>query len=358
MKKGLYVLGLFILVLGLSGCMKFNANMDIKKDKSMDFSMIYALDTQYFGNEEILTDEDKKGMEELGFKIEEYKEGTMQGFKLIKSVKNIDEISGEKDAEYSLSAITEEDKDAKMFKVEKGFFKNKYTANLKFDSSDSSLTESDDTSIYNDTAEDDTLTTDDSTTDDSVSNMPNMDEAMMQNMMTSMDLSVNVTLPYPALSNNATKTENDGKTLTWNLSSSQEESMDFEFELYNMTNIYITVIAGAIVLLLIIILIVKSLKKNKNKTTTPTTNETPVDNNIIQNTTTVPNTQTTTPAPEINTQPVENTINTAAAPEINTQPTNQPFQVPNPIPTPDQTPQTSSVTQPVTEQNNQINNQN
>ena len=155
MKKSLYVLGLFILVLGLSGCMKFNANMDIKKDKSMDFSMIYALDTQYFGNEEILTDEDKKGMEELGFKIEEYKEGTMQGFKLIKSVKNIDEISGEKDAEYSLSAITEEDKDAKMFKVEKGFFKNKYTANLKFDSSDSSLTGSDDTSIYNDTAEDD-----------------------------------------------------------------------------------------------------------------------------------------------------------------------------------------------------------
>ena len=54
-----------------------------------------------------------------------------------------------------------------------------------------------------------------------------------------MDLSVKVTLPYSALSHNATKTNNDDKELIWTLSQEGVQYMEFEFELYNMMNIYI-----------------------------------------------------------------------------------------------------------------------
>ena len=43
---------LFSLLFIMTGCVKFNANMDIKKDKSMKFEIIYALDASYFGEQE------------------------------------------------------------------------------------------------------------------------------------------------------------------------------------------------------------------------------------------------------------------------------------------------------------------
>ena len=58
MKKIKYLVLLFTVTFLLTGCIKFNANMDIKKDKSMDFSIIYALDTSVFGEEKALKDSD------------------------------------------------------------------------------------------------------------------------------------------------------------------------------------------------------------------------------------------------------------------------------------------------------------
>ena len=55
MKKSLYILTIFIVAICLSGCVKYNANMEIKKDKSMDFSIVYDMDTKYFGDQEVLT---------------------------------------------------------------------------------------------------------------------------------------------------------------------------------------------------------------------------------------------------------------------------------------------------------------
>lgn len=268
MKKSLYILTIFIVAICLSGCVKYNANMEIKKDKSMDFSIIYAMDTQYFGDQEVLTEENRKELEEEGFKVTDYQEDTMKGFTLTKSIKNIDELSTTENTNYSLSNI-EEDKDKEMFKVEKGFFKNKYIANFKFDTEDSAITEEG--------------TSDGTTTDgysdgtieenpDSYSDFPmdgtegyndsSMDD--FSNMATSnLDLSLNVTLPYQAISNNATKTENDNKTLSWDLTSSEIETINFEFELYNMTNIYLTI--GGIALLIIIIIVVTVTKHKKRK---------------------------------------------------------------------------------------------
>ena len=322
MKKSLYILGILVLTLGLSGCVKYNANIDIKKDKSMDFSIIYAMDTQYFGDQEILTSEDKDNLTKEGFEVSDYEEGTMKGFTISRSVKNIDDLSTEKDENYSLSGIMEEDSDEKMFKVEKGFFKNKYTANFKFDSSDSGLSTGDDTTtddsdIYNDTTTDDatiyndtttiddtttyddTTTTDDTTTYDDSTTIDDSTMGDFSNMTTNMDLSLNVTLPYSALSNNATSTKDDNKTLSWNLQTSGEEAINFEFELYNLTNIYLTIGAGLIIILIIIIIVISKAKRKKKATETTsqtTTNEIPQTNTAVAS---EPTTMNASPAPEI-----------------------------------------------------------
>lgn len=251
MKKNIKLTALLtLLVISLTGCVKFNSTMEIKKDKSMDYKIIYAFDKSLFGDQEILTSNDKKELENKGFTVSNYVDGNMKGFKVSKNIKNIDDVSSTNDATYDLSGLLDSNKsESKVFKVKKGFLKNTYTASFKFDSSDSDLNNStsNDTTIDNDFTTDDNNTTTDSDFD-------------FSNINTNMDLSFNVKLPYKAISSNATTKKNDDKELSWNLSSTGEDKIEFSFALYNMTNIYI---CGGVIVLLIIIVIVSILNKGK-----------------------------------------------------------------------------------------------
>lgn len=251
MKKNIkFTILLILLVISLTGCVKFNSTMEIKKDKSMDYKIIYAFDKSLFGDQEILTNDDKKELENKGFTVSNYVDGNMKGFKVSKNIKNIDDVSSTNDATYDLSGLLDSNKsESKVFKVKKGFLKNTYTASFKFDSSDSDLNNStsNDTTIDNDFTTDDNDTTTDSDFD-------------FSNINTNMDLSFNVKLPYKAISSNATTKKNDDKELSWNLSSTGEDKIEFSFALYNMTNIYI---CGGVIVLLIIIVIVSILNKGK-----------------------------------------------------------------------------------------------
>lgn len=254
MKKNIKLTALLtLLVISLTGCVKFNSTMEIKKDKSMDYKIIYAFDKSLFGDQEILTNDAKKELENKGFTVSNYVDGNMKGFKVSKNIKNIDDVSYTNDATYDLSGLLDSNKsESKVFKVKKGFLKNTYTASFKFDSSASDLNNStsNDTTIDNDFTTDDNNTTADSDFD-------------FSNINTNMDLSFNVKLPYKAISSNATTKKNDDKELSWNLSSTGEDKIEFSFALYNMTNIYI---CGGVIVLLIIIVIVSILNKSrKNK---------------------------------------------------------------------------------------------
>lgn len=282
MKKNIkFTILLILLVISLTGCVKFNSTMEIKKDKSMDYKIIYAFDKSLFGDQEILTSDDKKELENKGFTVSNYVDGNMKGFKVSKNIKNIDDVSSTNDATYDLSGLLDSNKsESKVFKVKKGFLKNTYTASFKFDSADSDLNNS----TSNDTTIDNDFTTDDNnTTTDSDFNFSNIN--------TNMDLSFNVKLPYKAISSNATTKKNDDKELSWNLSSTGEDKIEFSFALYNMTNIYI---CGGVIVLLIIIVIVSILNKGtKNKvsnkdatndkqtTTFNSSVETPIMNNNV-----------------------------------------------------------------------------
>lgn len=280
-------------VIVMTGCVKFNASMDIKKDKSMDFTIIYAFDTTYFGDEELLDDSDKEELEDNGFSVSDYVDGSMKGFTISKNIKNIDDVSSIEDTEYSLSGIIDsQDENKYLFKVKKGLFKNTYVANLNFDSSDSSLNDSSDVEDYDYSIEDDDTLNDESEYDiegyDTFADETAYDiedQYDFSGMMDSMDLSFNVTLSYASISNNATTVSDDGKTLKWELTTNDISSMEFEFELYNMTNIYIC-IGLTILIIIIIVMIARSNGKksvNTRYTDSGDLNRQPAQDDIAQN---------------------------------------------------------------------------
>lgn len=257
------------MAITLTGCVKFNANMDIKRDKSMNFSIIYAFDTSLLGDKDILSSDDIKKLEDQGFSVSKYEKDGMKGFKLVRGVSNIDYVSSTSATDYSLSGlISKSNKNKNIFKVKKGLIKNVYTAKFDFNTADSDLNDdaSDslgDTTTSDDDSTDDTYDTDDDSTslDDFTSGLTNS----FSGLASKMDLSFNVTLPYSAKSNNATSTNNDNKELRWDLSSQGDDKIEFEFELYNFLNIFIG--AGIIIggFIFIIIMGYKKAKKNGKK---------------------------------------------------------------------------------------------
>lgn len=269
MKKIKYLLLLCLFTIILTGCVKFNANMDIKKDKSMDFSIIYAFDKTVFGESNTLKEEDFAEVKKQGFTVTKYSEGNYEGFTLTKKIANIDEVSTESDTVYDLSGMMSENASNNyIFKVLKADDKNTYTAKIKFNANDSGLNSSDEeTPDEVVTTGEDTNTIgalDDATNEITSDNDSSLDyTSLMQNM----DLSFNVTLPNSAITSNATKKENDDKKLSWALTTSGEEYIEFSFALSNKINDNMILYIGiGVVALALIIVVAIVLLKGKKKT--------------------------------------------------------------------------------------------
>ncbi len=295
LSKLLKVMVVSVILLLSSGCVKFNATMEINKDKSMNFSIIYAVEESLLDGEELFSDEDIKELEDSGCTVSDYSESTKKGIKIVYKEDNIDDVSSESDdVEYNLSSITSmKDSNNKLFKVKKGFFKNTYVAKFDFDTSDamddSSFDDEDDYSSRDDFGfDDDDFEFDeddfefddeddyyeyygddydfdyDYTTDDGDDDFLTDDDfSDMAEYMSGMDLKFEVKLPYKAISSNATSKNNDGKDLTWNLMEFEDEgALEFEFELYNTTNIIIVIVIGIVVIVALVLFLLKGKKKN------------------------------------------------------------------------------------------------
>lgn len=256
-KKILSLSAIIMLLFTLTGCVKFNANMSINKDKSMKYSVIYAFDTTIFGEQSIISSEDKNELIKKGYTIEEYSEGNMKGYTISKNFKNIDKVSSTGEVLYDISGILDDDSDNDIFYVKKGFLKNRYKAYFKFDSSESDL---------NDDANNITDDEDDSMDDDStVSLEDELNIDGLNNINTNMDLKFVVNLPYSAISNNATDVSNDKKTLTWNLMSDKEQFIEFEFELKNSISKYIFIALGILLSAFILCVVINIINNRKRK---------------------------------------------------------------------------------------------
>lgn len=269
MKKTKLLLTVFALIFILSGCVKYNGSMDIKKDKSMQFDTIYAVNESLLEGETFPSEEQRKKIKERGYTITDYSQDKMKGVTLSKSIKNIDDVSSEKNVVFNLSSMFEEEEQSNIiFKVEKGFLKNTYTAEFILDS-DSGLG--------------DETTTEESTGDESLDD-ENFSNYL--NMMSDLEMTFVVKLPYAAISSNATTKSSDNKTLTWNLlddsenenknenedeividdeittdgESEEDKTVQFKFEIYNLTNIYI---CAGVIAFLIVVAVISSISKNK-----------------------------------------------------------------------------------------------
>ena len=267
-KKILSIFSLAIMTLFATGCMKIHTNMDIKKDKSMDFSIVYGIDTSYVQNENILTDEEKKEFEQHGFSFSEYSEDTVKGFIIRKQFKNIDEISVNADAEYNLAELLNgKNSETYMFQIKKGFFKNTYTAKFNLNMADLNVPETN--NRYNDffnnsDTSDVNMSLDEDEIDDTLDNNDNNTQDIENTIISNLDIKFNVTLPYPAKSNNASLASDNDKEISRNLANTSLDTIEFEFELYNIRNVYIF-IGFVIVLLIVIINIIIIFIKKKHK---------------------------------------------------------------------------------------------
>lgn len=312
MKNLKKVIGVLLILTTMTGCVKYKNTMTINNDKSMIFEGSYLISDKLLETSDSTTffsEENKKALEERGVKVSEKKENNYTGIAVSKKYDNIDKISNKNGKEVTISDYFKEDfDDSILFKVEKGFLKNKYTANFKYDSNvgtgdggdtstSQALTENDKKLAVTDdlttttpsTGEeattpstgDDTTTPDDGTTTPTTPTTPDTTEpgdsgfdSDIMGLAGEMEFNYVVNLPEKALTNNATNVSNDGKTLTWSLMQSQISNIEFSFELKNMTNYYILYGGIAVALIIVIIIIISLIKKGKKgKEVVPAQNE-------------------------------------------------------------------------------------
>lgn len=313
MKSLKKVIGVLLILTTMTGCVKYKNTMTINSDKSMVFEGSYLISDKLLeqsDSDTFFTDEDKKALEERGVSVEKKQENGYTGISISKKYDNIDKISNDTGKEVTISDYFKEDfDDSVLFKIEKGFLKNKYIANFKYDSNvgagdggdtstSQALTENDKklaitddltttapstggdttTPITGDgtttptTPKDNTTTTpDNGTTEPTTPGTTTPDDSKIDpdimGLAGEMEFSYIVNLPEKALTNNATNVSSDGKTLTWSLMQSQMSNIEFSFELKNMTNYYILyggIAAAVIIVIIIIISIIKKGKKGKD----------------------------------------------------------------------------------------------
>ena len=307
--KKIFKLGFMLIVLFMiTGCVKMEFTMGINKDKSMDLQIIQAVDKQLLeGDTSSFDMSSLKDAENQGFLVKEYSEGNMQGYVVTKKIDSIDKLSTEESDYVSDFTKLLEESNVYVFSIEKGFLKNTYKAKLKVSDGNmgdlSSMTGGNSSSFeddndddyswssddeYSSTYDEDDLLSDDWSSDEeeddwSISGS-NMDYT---EMMKNMEVNFVVNLPYKVIDSNATSIDNDGKKLTWNLMTAKDQTIDFEFELYNMTNVYIVVGAALVVISLVVVVIVKSVGKGKSNR--PTSSNQNMVNSVNTYTNTVTN---------------------------------------------------------------------
>lgn len=251
----------------LSGCYKFDAKMKITEDKKVEFDVIYGTakmssveddeeketetendDTPLVisnnESEDLTTGEDddlemttssmdcNESAKALGagWTGEKYSDDKFEGCKFHKTYASIDEITGDKEVVVEFAKMGSGSLDDKQLFSKSG---DKYSAHFKF------------------SMEDQTKDSKDMLTDE---------------VKKSFELKYSVELPFKNLSNNATKVENDGKTLIWELDPTKNTDIKFSFNFTGKSEskipwLYIGIGAGALLVIIVICMVASKGKK-------------------------------------------------------------------------------------------------
>lgn len=226
MKKNVFLILSFLFILITTGCVREDFTVNINKDKSM--SVVITTTVEEETGNRLFTKEVINNLENNGFFVEkvseEFDDKQYVQYILTRIVKNIDEISEVGEVVVNIKNNTLKNKDnfsKSIFSIDKGFFKNKYEANFIYKDFNYEL---DENNLY---------------------------------------LEFHVNLPYSAISSNATSASSDNTTLTWDLLSLKDKTIEFEFELYNLTTIYYMV--GLIVIVISFCIYFTCMNSNNKK---------------------------------------------------------------------------------------------
>ena len=312
MKKLLLLCGVALI---LSGCaVKGDFELGISSNKNVDFGMTIAYDdelietlmsmgsidetseeTEYTDEQKwefidtLFVSEDGSTPESLGFTGERYQEEDYKGYTYTKNVGNIDSITAD-DASFNLTNDCLEISESKLF-AKNG---DNYVSKITF-------TPAEETEGY----------------------------------QIESDITFTVTLPNKPISHNADSVSEDGKTLTWELTTNSQETIDFEFNFSSFP--LIPVIIGAAALLIIIIVVIVIVAKSKKGPKNPESQINEVKTETVstpanveptnQVTTPVENNQATSEISEV--KPMD--LNQEPKQEVNVQPLERPVQPVNPV---------------------------
>ena len=123
---------ILILVILISGCVKYDLQMQVNTDKSFNFVLIDAMLNEYAGMEtqdQTTSDEYKA----KGFEVENYSDNEYTGLKLTKKYNSIDEVSSTNCGTVELKNIIEQEGDMILFKSQKNNTLTTYTADFTYD---------------------------------------------------------------------------------------------------------------------------------------------------------------------------------------------------------------------------------
>lgn len=235
MKNKIQKILLVMLILFTTGCIKIDVKMNITKSKRMDLSYVYAIKTEHTseGKAEFLEASEKTRLEKLGYVITDYNEGDYVGYMFTKTYKNIDTISSDNEVIADIGLSNSNSHSNFMFQIKRGFFNNKYKAKIAFQDAKSVVDE----------ARDDTV-----------------DGQTINNIETP-EVSFVLSLPSKPISSNATRSENGGKELYWDLSNSNVEYIEFEFALPNIVN-KIVILIGVVCILGIVYVLMDTARNH------------------------------------------------------------------------------------------------
>ena len=223
MKKVLSLMAIFAMLLFvLTGCVNINYEVSLNADGSADIAYVYAFEKatleQLGTNAESMTSDMKEKSEESGFTIESYEDDTMAGFKASKHIDNAADAS----LEEAFGSENVKDTDENRIKIEKKGGKTTFSQNANID-----------------------LTEMDSSTASYVT------------------MKYTVKLPVKAKTNNAAEVSKDGKTLTWNLVSGEENKVEFTAVKGGLKILPIIIVVAVIAAGCAAFFIVKASKGNK-----------------------------------------------------------------------------------------------
>lgn len=247
MKKIKYILSLFA-VLVLTGCVKYNTKIEIKKDNSVELTMTYSIQSNIKDNDGgNVNIEDFDFLKKYGFSTKEINESlsngnNISGIIIYKKFKSLEDMST--DEKFNVDFIKIFQEEDPTFDYDKFFYKkdDKYNASFIFDFMSS----------MNVNLED--IESDDS----SISDM--------------FDLKFSISFPehVTEINSNATNASEDGHELTWNLEFGKINNVEFSFvadrpvsELDKVIILSCLGIIGGSFLIIIIVLLTKIGDKKK-----------------------------------------------------------------------------------------------